>query len=178
MNQSNVQISPTESIQLSWENNWSNFAIRQNGQIIGEIPTKDDLKMGRNFKTASGKTITPILRGTSNLEIWCDGKDLVTGVASGTADDFLYAVRTLFVVGGILTLIGAATFFASQNFMTLPILAVGLIYIGLGWQANKTGDTMPFKIGMGLNVLTLVLGFVFFGVVPGILLLVALFYYL
>ena len=151
MNQSIIHINASEFIELTWEKSWSDFTILQNGQIIGKIPDKEDLKVARTFRTKSGKLITPILRD-GHLEIWCDGRDLVSGMGSGNQNHFATACKAMKFIGIGLLALGVILFLAEYPIAAVVAFIAGPIYLGLAWKADKTRNTLYLKIGLGLLV--------------------------
>jgi hypothetical protein len=144
-----VQISADESIELNWEKNWTNFALLQDGQIIGKIPTKAELIAARNIRTKSGKILTPVLRD-GQLEIWYNGKDLVSGMGNGSQNYFGMACKTMHFVGGGLTIFGFILLLDVYRAASLVVIPLGLLFLGLARKADKTGNLLYLKIGFGI----------------------------
>lgn len=151
-NHASVHIGDSEFVDLSWETNWKNLTIRQNDLEIGAIPDKKTLKVAQAFQTRGGKTITVLLRN-DQLEIWCNGMDWVSGMATGSQNDFAKACGAMRFIGGVLSGIGILMLLGERSVLDFVILFVGIIYLILAWQAHKTHNTLYLKIGLGLLVL-------------------------
>ncbi|AEE48677.1 hypothetical protein [Haliscomenobacter hydrossis] len=144
-------ISSDEFIDLTWKDNWADFTMLQDGQPIGVVPLKIELQLAHSFTTKRGKTIVPILR-EAGLEVWCDGLDLASGLASGRNNDFQTAYQATNFIGWALIIVSPILFFASENttatIVAIVVLALGPVYLWLGWKAKHTGEKIYFIIAL------------------------------
>jgi hypothetical protein len=177
MQQMTVSLNATENLVVEWGSNWSNLSIRQNGQLIGSVQDPQDLKTGRRFSLPDGREILVIVQ-KKELEIWHDGKELVSGLQSGQKDDFKLAHQALIGIGILQLVIGLVVLLInSSSELVIGEAIVGSLFIGLGFWARMTGSKIPYWIGMVFCALNIV-ATVIMGSMAGILLLGILIYYL
>lgn len=183
MNQTTVQIDASESIQLSWQTGWTNFTIQQNGQVIVNIPTWEELKLGRNFNTAGGKSVYVIQRKIG-LEIWYEGRDLMSGLESGSSNYFQHACNTLFATGGVLVVLGLIVVYSGWGqhgrlsiFSVVFLILYGALHLFMGWWAKKTGKTFAFRAAL-ITCIPVVFLALSFGILGAILIGSAIYFYL
>jgi hypothetical protein len=68
-----------KTLEFSWGIGWKDFSVRQDGDLIGSIDTKEELKQGREFTLKDGSRLfvrlsTGIM--DSGFEILRDGKPI------------------------------------------------------------------------------------------------------
>src|SRR3954468_13841258 len=83
-------------LEVSWSGFWKNIAVRLDGDEVGSIPTKAELKQGRSFTLPDSSVIhVKLAESVGNVEIQLtrDGRPL-----PGSAADPLQRVKT---AGGI-----------------------------------------------------------------------------
>ncbi len=159
MYQKSISLSgKSDSLIIDWGHDWSNLSIRQKGRLVGSFHDKEELELGRRFLLADGQEILVVLRDTG-LEVWHQGKDLVSGTASGQVALFDRSVNILILVG--LIQLGAVPplIFAVEGVglglsIAGGIAAMGIV-VGLSFWAKRTGDKTPFWVGIGFCVLDL-----------------------
>ncbi len=146
MNQSYIYIGASELIELTWGADWSDFTMLQDGKPIAKIQNKENLKVARSYRTNNGKIITPLLQN-DQLELWCDGRDVISGMKSGRQNGFSTACKAMNFLGGALVFIGLLFGLNGFIWVALAICIVGFIYLYLAWQANKTNNKKYLRIG-------------------------------
>lgn len=167
MYQKSISLSDkSDSIIIDWGQDWSNLSIRQKNRLVGSFQNKEELELGRRFVLANGQEILVILRDTG-LEVWHQGKDLVSGIASGQVSLFDQAVNVLILVGLIqLGAVPPLIFAVLEDVGIGPAIAGGLVsaalLIGAGLWIKRTGNKDPFWVGIGFCVLDL--GLVYYSV--------------
>ena len=148
----------SDSLIIDWGHDWSNLSIRQKGRLVGSFETKEELELGHRFRLDNGQEILVILRDTG-LEVWHQGKDLVSGTASGQVALFDRSINVLILVG--LIQLGAVPplIFAVEGVGLGLSIAGGVaamaVVVGLSFWAKRTGDKTPFWVGIGFCVLDL-----------------------
>ncbi len=148
-----IQLAPGETLQLDWGRNFSNFLVYLNGQLIGSVPDKSTLKLGRRIDLPGNRYLMIIL-ADHGLEVWYEGTDLLTGMKSGTSDHFSNAANFLIGFGTVQLVIGTIIVLTmvagTMNIASAALVfAAGAILIGLGIWAKKTGLNTPLKIAIG-----------------------------
>lgn len=153
---------PLEFLHIEYSEDWSYVLIQKEDTTIGEIKDIDALKQGRSFYLPDRSQITVVL-SEFGLEVWQNGKELVSGGKSKSIVGFSRAANALFYVGiANIVLSGFAymmmissTSFEKARLKSLAIAFLGLVLIGLGFWAKKTGSKIPFWIGIGLACLNI-----------------------
>lgn len=179
MNQKIVTLSPDKRLVVEWGLNWSNLTIHQDGVLIGSVADQAALKAGRNFILPGGEKIMVLVSGYG-LEIWHDGKELVSGTYSGSVDGFGSAFKMLISIGTLQLIIAAFYLFMMNKgglITSVLVAMLGGMLIGLGLWARDSGSKTPFWIGIGLCVVNIILCIVSF-TVGGLLISGILLYYL
>lgn len=100
--------------------------------------------MGKTFALPDNKKIVVILT-SGELEVWCNGKELLSGLASGESDHFGNASKILIGYG-----IGLALVFA--RLFALGVIGVisGICFAGLGYWARTSKTKTPLWLAVGL----------------------------
>jgi len=151
----------SEPLIIDWGPDWSHLSIRQKGRLVGAFQTKEELEMGGRFRLPNGQEIHVLLRDTG-LEVWHQGKDLVSDTASGRVPELDKALNTLWYVGAI------------QLFAVPPLVhttfqvwwlsgasgfAALAFFVGSVFWVKRTGNKLPFWFGIGFCLLDLCLLF-------------------
>lgn len=163
MYQKTLTLQGNETIVLEWHDDWRQLSIRKDGKLIGSVPGKAELLGGRRFTLPDGKTLMVVL-ADYGLEVWYEGRELVSGTKSGALDGFGSAYNAMIVAGGI-NLVGV---FLHQFVLDQPpftkavcglISLIGLIMIGLARFTRNNGSKSPLWTGgiLGLTSLGLAL---------------------
>ena len=178
MQQKTVSLGRGEWLDISWSDNWSNLSIHQHGQLIGSFQDSAELNLGKKFKLLNGQDLMVLLRDDNDIEVWYQGKEVVSGIKSGQVDHSRRAINALKTVGlvqfvAIPVLLGR---WMGQAFDHPHNLLLGLaagaicglgILFGLSHWVQKTGHKTPYWIGLLFCFLNY---FAFGGIAPGILL--------
>lgn len=179
-----IELSDTETLQLTWRKNYENLSISLNGQLIGTIPNKATLKLGRSFKLPDERQFIVVL-ADNRLAVWHNNLDLLSGVESGKRDYFTTTVWFLLFTGGVFfayDLYTAISLFPRSYFQThlLAIAGPGSILLSLGIWAKLSNALFPIKLAAGAAILILIIKpFLVPGIgLLGIVLLLLLFYQL
>ena len=184
MFQHTIELSATETLQLTWRKNYRNLTVSLNGRLLGTIPDKATLKLGRSFKLADERQFIVVL--TSNrLAVWHNQLDLLSGVVSGKRDYFTTTVGFLLFTGGVFftyDLYKAISLFPRSYFEAhLPDIAgPGLTLLSLGIWAKLSNALFPIKLAASAAFLILIIKpFLVPGIsILGIVLLLLLLYQL
>ncbi len=164
MFQSKIQITESESLQLSWGKDWSHFTIKLNDVEIWAFPDKTALVVGKWLLLPSGKTIWIGLTN-NKLAIWDGDKELVSGLNSGESDDYKLAWQALMFYGVLFLLAGIVTlsikYFGISLGLSLTVIALGIVYITLALWAYKQYNKTPLYAAITIHGL-LSLGILFF----------------
>jgi len=163
MYQKAVILSNSELIVILWDENLSNMTIKKDGVVIGAFNNSDEVRQGRRFVLPDRTEIT-VVYTEFGLEVWQNGKELVSGGKSGNVEGFGMAIKGLNWVGGaqlvlapILYLISLTNNPEEALGVAVSLAFMGGLFIGLGYWASKTGSKIPFWIGFGLCLLNIIL---------------------
>lgn len=141
---------------IEWERGWRNFTVRYDGQLLLSVPEKADLLVGTKFLLPDGQALTIVLRDPE-IELWYQGRDLISGIANGSFDPFQHAARSLEAVAG-LQLIGALFYAALAPAGWKVIMAVALVcFAGLLYGLSKRVYSPKYKIAFWLGLVGCVL---------------------
>lgn len=161
MFQKTLTLQGNETIVLEWHDDWRQLSIRKDGKLIGSVPGKAELLGGRHFTLPDGKKLMVVL-ADYGLEVWYEGRELVSGTKSGASDGFGAAYNAMIVAGGM-NIIGVVLNkfvldkppFAKLVFGLLSL--IGLILIGLAHFTRNNGSKSPLWTGgiLGLTSLGL-----------------------
>lgn len=151
----------SDSLVIDWGQDWNHLSIRQKGRLVGSFQSREELELGRRFILPDGQEIFVLLRDTG-LEVWHQGKDLVSDTASGKVPALDRAVGILQFVG--LVQLGAIPplVYEATDVMWLAAaagVAAAAFLIGSGFWVKRTGNKLPFWLGIGFCVLDLSLLF-------------------
>lgn len=164
MFQSKIQITESESLQLSWGKDWSHFTIKLNDIEIWAFPDKTSLVVGKWLLLPSGKTIWIGLTN-NKIAIWDGDKELVSGLNSGESDDYTLAWQALIFYGALFLLAGIVTlsikYFGIGLDLSLTAILLGVVYIMLALWAYKQYNRTPLYAAITIHGL-LSLGILFF----------------
>ena len=159
-----ARLSPTEVLQLEWEDHYANFRIYLHGQLVASFPDKASLKLGNRFALPGDEPREiNVLLADGGVEIWHNGMDLRSGLKSGETDHFTNAANYLIGYGLVQLIFGLLVVNMENQIMEIKIAAGGIVVlaaavlIGSGIWAKKTSRTLPLSISIGLLSLMLVL---------------------
>lgn len=149
-----VALPSGDTLQLSWRSNYSNVYIYLHDELIGFFPDKAALKLGQRFVLPDGSQITVIL-ARHGLEVWQNGKDLLTGIETGGHDHFYDATSSVIEFGGLYVMISfLVALMSGFHRDAFTIILVGLIlagvHIGLGVWARISGSKLPLRLAFVL----------------------------
>ena len=144
-------------ILISWEKGWKNLTISKNNEIYYNATSKEELEMSKVISLPNNQTIH-IRLFNNELELWHNGKDLISNMTNGESNHFRNAYRTLYLIG-ILTISVCLLFiFLIRNDISiknlLPSLVIGifgLLNLILGYWTEIKEDKLPLKIGICLS---------------------------
>jgi len=180
MYQKTVTLDNSDLLLIEWGENLSNMTVKKDGEVIGTFNNKDELKQGRSFSLPDRRQVT-VVYTEYGLEVWQNGKELVSGAKSGYVDGFASAVKGLNWVGGAQLVFAPILFFISSEELrwanAIGLVVAGGILLGLGYWAKQTGNKMPFWIGIGFCVLNILIT-IASGSASGIIISAILMYYL
>lgn len=147
----------SESLIIDWGPDWSYLSIRQKGRLVGSFQTKEELELGRQFRLPDGQEIHVLLRDTG-LEVWHQGKDLVSDTASGQVPVLDKAIVDLQFVGLVQLAALPPLIHALTDSVWLSAaggIAAAAFLIGSGFWVKRTGNKLPFWFGIGFCVIDL-----------------------
>lgn len=171
MYQKTINLSPTETLSIEWERKYTNLNIRKNGALIGSIQDPNELKTGRRFSLPEGGEIM-VLVTNNGLELWHNGKELVSGLTSGKADDYGMAYKALAIFGSLQLVIVVLVLLLSHDinpWIMIGVSVSGPVLIGLSAWAWRSGSKVPFQIAMVVCVLNIVLPLLSIRLIWGVL---------
>jgi len=128
-----------QRLEISWKGNWKNLTVRLDGEEIGSIADRKELKAGREFSLPDGSTLKMQLTGTFNpqLQILRNGEPL-PGSASDPVQKLKTAYMTIFFVAGLNIVIGLGAALLQiavlqQQGFGWGTVIVGCVYLALGF---------------------------------------------
>lgn len=180
MNQKIITLGNASQVQISWETDLSNLTIEKDGVIVGVIDDRDVLKQGKSFILPDQQQIT-VVYTQYGLEVWQNGKELVSNAQSKSVEGFARAVSWLKWVGGIQFVFAPILYLIRDDetriFEAGAMVFIGSLLLGLGFWAEKTGSKVPFWIGIVFCVGNIVLT-IAGGSIAGIFITSFMLYYL
>lgn len=171
-----LEIDDQESILIIWKENWSFFQVKQDGETICPAVNKEQLKGGVNVRTKSGKVVGFIFRD-DNLEAWYEGKDLVSGVQSGSDSGFrngmyamYFAITSCFVTGLLyfLRLLGTGAIDKTSVFVFIFAMLPAVLFAYLANKINSTGNSEQFLTALAAGVILFLIMFIVRVEIPNI----------
>jgi hypothetical protein len=150
------------SLIIDWGPDWSHLSIRQKGRLVGAFQTKEELELGRQFRLPDGQEIHVLLRDTG-LEVWHQGKDLVSDTASGQVPILDKAILELQSAGLVQLVALPPLIRALTDSVWLSAaggIAAAAFLIASGFWVKRTGDKLPFWLAIGFCVIDLSLLFI------------------
>jgi hypothetical protein len=140
-----------EVLELSWSNAWANFTMSQNGRLLCQMRDKEDLKVASRAVTQAGKTLITMLNQDGHLEIWCDGRELLSGSRSGDINYISKACGSIRFCGYGYALIGAvAAFEGGLNGWAIIFGSLCLLCFFFAWMAERTGKKIYLQMAWPL----------------------------
>ncbi len=180
MNQKIITLANSSEIQVSLATDLSHLTIEKDGEIVGVIENRDELKQGKSFRLPDQQQIT-VIYTQYGLEVWQNGKELVSNAQSKSVEGFARAVSWLKWVGGIQLGLSPILYLIKEDetrvFEAGALVFIGLLLLGLGFWAEKTGSKVPFWIGIVFCVVNIVLT-ISSGSIAGIFVTSFMLYYL
>jgi hypothetical protein len=137
-----------ESLDLTWEENWRNFTITQNGKVICQLKDYKELKVARRAVTAAGRVVVFLLNQDDFLEIWCNGRELISGSVSGDINYIAKACGAIRFCGYSYIVVGSLFAFEFPTGVSVILIAVGGICHFLAWQAKRTGKKIYLQMAL------------------------------
>ena len=161
---------------LSWSKDWSDFTIRHNQDIIGTIPNKSDLQIGRNINVP-GTGVVFIRLNIDHIEVWFNGKELVTNTINGQKDHFKTAYYVIFSVA-VLQAIGGLLFISIDPTWLIfgAMMAITAILVGLGVWAKMAKSVAPLWVMVVILTLLFLSNVVMRNIIGAIVIGVMLYY--
>lgn len=162
MYQKTVTLDNSDRLLVEWESGISNMTIKKDGEIIGSFKDIDEAKQGRRFLLPDHRQIT-VVYTEYGLEVWQDGKEMVSGGKSGSVNGFARAVRWLngvgiaqFVVAPLLYLVSREEAPEKALSVAIAMCLIGAFLLGLSFWAKTTGSKTPFWVGLAFCVLNII----------------------
>ena len=171
MYQKTVILSSGDKLVVELDQSWSNLSIFKDGLLVGSIQDKTALKAGQTIVLPDGRAIKVLVTDYS-LEVWHEGKELVTGQKNSTIDGFGNAIKSLFAAGLLQIIMGLLLLFSGNLIGVISGIGsaiIGGILIALGVWERQTGSKSPFWIGIVLCAINIIICLVS-GVIGGLML--------
>lgn len=177
MYQKTVKLENADLLVLEWAENLSNLIIKKEGAIIGSMNSKDELKQGRRFAVPGGQYIT-VVYSEHGLEVWQNGKELLSGSKSGDTNGAAAAFGGMVLIGVVQAIFGVFAYLAlkEQNLLGAVLFgSPGFVLLGMALWSKLSTNKTPYIIAIVVCVLDLV--FLWHNLF-GVILLGGLIYYL
>jgi hypothetical protein len=130
-------------LNISWKGPWKNLSVRLDDDLIGTVPTREELMAGREFALPDGSKLQLQLLSshlTTDLKILRDGRP-IPGSTRMLTSKFREAYGIVFVIAGLNLVLGIAAMLLPIEFLRqiagLPSIVFGLIYFVLGLFARR-----------------------------------------
>jgi hypothetical protein len=122
----------TDFVILRWGFNWRKLSLNYNGNVIGLVPKKKELKKGQTFSLDSQRTISVKLTGLlfSNLEILVNGS-YVKGSGNDPQVQLMQAYLTTLVFGLINLSIGTTVLLFQVKFFLNAGVGIETVLAGI-----------------------------------------------
>jgi hypothetical protein len=125
-------------LNISWKGSWKNLSVRLDDDLIGTLPTREELMAGREFALPDGSSLQLLLlksHMTTDLKILRDGRP-IPGSTRTLTSKFREAYGIVFVIAGLNLLLGIAAMLFPVEFLRQiagpPSIIFGMIYFVLG----------------------------------------------
>jgi hypothetical protein len=106
-----------KSVEISIGSRWGNTSIRLNGDLIGTVDTRKELKAGKEFTLQDGSTLKVKL-AKSNLQVFRNGELLSGG--KDPARRLRMCCGAIYVLGGFYILLGCIAYISELNKSFIP----------------------------------------------------------
>ena len=170
--QKKIPLGNLESLVIEWDSDWSNLTIRKDNKLVCSIPEKADLQIGKQFKLSDGRAFM-VLLNEHGLEVWHDGRELVSGTRNGQVDWFGRAVTALLWLGAFQAIVAGIALLICKllpdQLTAGAFLIIGGFFIGLSIWARRTGDKSPFRLSIVLASVTAVVALFLFTVLASVI---------
>jgi len=152
MFQKYITLDNGNDILISWEKGWKNLTISKNNEIYYNATSKEELEMSKVIYLPNNQTIH-IRLFNNELELWHNGKDLISNMTNGESNHFRNAYRTLYLIGILTISVSLLFIFLIRNDISiknlLPSIVIGifgLLNLILGYWAEIKEDKLPLKL--------------------------------
>lgn len=163
-----VHLDNNQTVELVWQRGYRYLEIFHQSVQIGKFDDKESLKLGQTFVLADNSQVTVILSKQNGLEVWQNGVEQISGLASGQVDFFSRAVTWLYWYGAIRTLFNLIAVLVfkvdslglSDGFIifTINILLECLIFVGFAYWAQKSVTKLPLAIALAWILMLVIIG--------------------
>lgn len=154
-------------LDLVWVYNWSFLMLTMRGESLRIFGSKEELLAGQSVALPDGREIY-VHHDGKNLNIWLDGKELLSGKAKGDFSPWDYdnAVLAIFGFGILGIIIGLFILFSVKNdyeinalrvLLIVDLLVSGCILIALGFWAKYTYSKIPLYIALAIALVSIAL---------------------
>lgn len=129
-----------KSLEIIWEGSWKNTKVRLNGNLIGAIPTKKELRTGQIFQLPDG-TALRVQLVNNELRVLRNDKPLPgssSDPAARLAQSFgiIYFIAGLNIALGFIALIFQVEFLQTLGFGIISV-AIGFVFLVLGFFTQR-----------------------------------------
>jgi len=142
--------STNESLDLSWDRNWANFTIRQNGRVLCQMKDRKDLRVAGRAVTQAGKVLVPMLNQDDYLEIWCGGRELLSGAGNGDINYIAKACGAIKFCGYSSIVVGIFFILEGRMWVSVTFFSMAISCLFLAWRAAETGKRIYLQIAFYL----------------------------
>lgn len=148
-----LEAGSSKKLEVSWKVGWKDVQIRLDGQLVGQVASKADLKQGKQFALPDGSTVE--VRYTRvGLEVLRNGKQL-PGSAWDPRRGATIAVFWIAIGGFVIAILNAAGVIQAPGAMAEG-LVIGIVFGVLGFFV-KRGRKPALAIATVLTVGLLIL---------------------
>lgn len=126
-----LQRNGQKRLEVSWDRGYRNITVKIDGQQIGVIPDKEQLKTGKTFNFKDGKTLSLQLVSTwssPQLQILLNGEP-IPGSATDPQNNLDNAAATAYFVAVMSGLVGLLTVLNVEFFRDLQLDPLGLFMV-------------------------------------------------
>jgi hypothetical protein len=101
MPQKTVQIGEQE-LRLDWTRRYRSLSVYTNEQPLWTFQNRQDLQLGRKLRLSDGQIVTVILSDPHGLEVWHNGREMLSNTQTGYVRKASPAERALWLVFEVL----------------------------------------------------------------------------